>query len=73
MNMSLTHPLKSILRIALVLLVIIHGLLLPAQSLDELTSKYERMPLDSLLALDGRSSEIRINAIVTNLIHDRYV
>ncbi|MBK6832065.1 MAG: tetratricopeptide repeat protein [Flavobacteriales bacterium] len=71
--MSLTHPLKSILRIALVLLVIIHGLLLPAQSLDELTSKYERMPLDSLLALDGRSSEIRINAIVTNLIHDRYV
>ncbi len=73
MNMGTSDPLKVILRIALLGILIAQGLFLPAQSLDELASKYERLPLDSLLALDGRSSEIRTNAIVTNLIHDRYV
>jgi tetratricopeptide (TPR) repeat protein len=73
MNTPIEHKLKVIKRIALLVLLITYNLLLPAQSLVELTTRYERMPLDSLLDLDGRSSDIRTNAIVANLIHDHYL
>jgi len=73
MNMEISYALKVVMRIALSVMLIPQSPFLSAQSLDVLSEKYERMPLDSLLALDGKSSEIRTNAVVTNLIHDRYV